>query len=125
VLSHLLGADETLQRQMGRFLEETWRMRPEVNDYTSRTFYQGRLEPAHVCEERVLAFGAGVRFLPVEHSGHSQASPEEAHTIAAEIGRLLGTPYRDEYGERTLRNGSGYHRITHLSVKWVGLEPDW
>lgn len=64
-----MGAAETLQLQMGRFLEETWRMRPEVNDYVSRTFYEGRLEPADVCEERVLEFGADVRFLPSSTAG--------------------------------------------------------
>ena len=33
---------------------------------------------------------------------HSQASPEEAQVAADEIVRLLGTPYRDEDGERAL-----------------------
>ncbi len=103
VLSHLLGEDETVQPEMGLFLEQTWRMRPEVNDYISRTFYEGRLEPADVCMERELESGAGIRFLPVDHSGHSQAAPEEAQVVANEIGRLLGTPYRDEDGERALR----------------------
>jgi superfamily I DNA and/or RNA helicase len=38
----------------------------------------------------------------VEHSGHRQASPEEARVVADEIERLLGTPCRDEDGERSL-----------------------
>jgi RNase_H superfamily/AAA domain len=102
VLSHLLGEDETLRPEMGRFLEQTWRMRPEVNAYISSTFYEGRLEPAPVCTDRWIELGNGIRFMPVDHAGHRQASPEEAKAIAAEIDRLLGTPYRDEDGERTL-----------------------
>ena len=36
-----------------------------------------------------------MRFLAVPHAGHRTAAPEEALAIAAEIERLLGTPYRD------------------------------
>jgi len=49
VLAHLLGDDETVRPDMGVFLEQTWRMRPEVNDYLLRTFYESRLEPAGLC----------------------------------------------------------------------------
>jgi uncharacterized protein len=43
-----------------------------------------------------------VRFRPVEHTGHRTAAPEEADEIAAEIERLLGTPYEDEERPRPL-----------------------
>jgi uncharacterized protein len=102
VLAHLLGADETVRPEMGIFLEQTWRMRQEVNDYISRSFYEGRLESAPICSRRSLERGNGIRVLQVAHSGHSQASPEEAEVVAAEIKGLLETPYRDEHGERTL-----------------------
>jgi uncharacterized protein len=36
------------------------------------------------------------------HSGHRQASPEEGARIAAEVGRLLGSSWCDEDGERAL-----------------------
>jgi superfamily I DNA and/or RNA helicase len=104
VLGHLLGEDETLQQGMGRFLEETWRLRPEVNDYISSTFYEARLEPALETSTRSVADGNGIRFLPVAHTGHRTAAPEEAEVIAAEIERLVGTPYSDAEGERALRH---------------------
>src|SRR5213082_2496014 len=78
-------------------------MRPEVNEFISTTFYEGRLEPAEVCLRRSLADGNGIRFLPVEHEGNRTLSPEEADAVAAEIERLVGTPYTDENGERELR----------------------
>ena len=102
VLSHLLGEHETVQPDMGIFLEHTWRMRPEVNTYVSETFYEGRLEPSEICWERSVADGAGLRFVEVEHDGNRTQSPEEAAFVRDEIERLLGTPYRDEHGERTL-----------------------
>jgi hypothetical protein len=103
VLEHILGEDETLRPGMGSFLEQTWRLRPEVNHYISETFYEGRLEPAPVTSTRSIADGNGLRFLAVPHTGHRTASPEEAKTLAAEIERLVGTPYEDEDGPRTLR----------------------
>jgi predicted RecB family nuclease len=102
VLSHLLGEDETVRPEMGIFLEQAWRMRPEVNAYISETFYEGRLEPAEVCWKRSVADGAGLRFVEVDHDGNRTQSSEEAAFVRDEIERLLGNPYRDEHGERTL-----------------------
>ena len=95
VAEHLLGDATTVPPGMGLFLEETWRMRPEVNAFVSETFYEGRLEPAPVTSSRSVEDGVGVRFLAVPHAGHRTAAPEEALAVAAEIERLLGTPYRD------------------------------
>jgi predicted RecB family nuclease len=103
VLSHLLGDDETVRPDMGIFLKHTWRMRPEVNGYISSTFYENRLEPADVCSIRSVARGNGLRWLAVDHFGRRQAAPEEAAIVRAEIDGLLGTPYTDEAGVRTLK----------------------
>ena len=46
---------------------------------------------------------------PVEHEGNRTQSPEEAEAVAAEIERLLGTPYEDEHGERDAA-ARGRHR---------------
>jgi superfamily I DNA and/or RNA helicase len=102
VLGHLLGEDETLREGMGIFLAETWRLRPEVNAYVSETFYEGRLEPAPVTSTRSVADGNGVRFLAVAHSGHRTAAPEEGKAVAAEVERLVGTPYIEDGVERPL-----------------------
>ena len=94
VLQHLLGEDETVRPGMGLFLDKTYRMRPEVNEFISTTFYEGRLEPAPVTLERSVADGNGIRFLPVEHEGNRTQAPEEAEAVAAEIERLA-VPYDD------------------------------
>jgi uncharacterized protein len=87
---------------MGWFLEETWRMRPEVNSFISETFYEGRLRAAAACLARSVADGNGIRFLPVVHEGNRTQSPEEAEAVAREVARLVGSVYRDSGGERAL-----------------------
>jgi uncharacterized protein len=88
VLQHLLGEDETLRPGMGLFLEETWRMRPEVNAFISETFYAGRLRPAAATLERSVDDGNGIRFLSVKHEGNRTQSWEEADAVAEEVARL-------------------------------------
>jgi predicted RecB family nuclease len=103
VLGHLLGDDETVRDEMGLFLEHTWRMRPEVNGFISESFYDGRLRSAEATLARSVCDGNGIRFLPVEHEGNRTQSPEEAEVVAREVGRLVGTAYVDESGERALQ----------------------
>jgi predicted RecB family nuclease len=104
VLQHLLGEAETVPPGMGIFQELTWRMRPEVNDFVSATFYEGRLQSGEVTLGRALAVGNGIRFLAVEHEGNRTQSWEEADAVAEEVRRLVGTPYEDEQGARALRH---------------------
>jgi hypothetical protein len=44
-----------------------------------------------------------VRFLPVSHTGHRTAAPDEAEVVQAEIERLVDTPYAEHGSERSLR----------------------
>jgi superfamily I DNA and/or RNA helicase len=92
-----------LRPGMGWFLDQTWRMRPEVNAFVSATFYDGRLEAASVCSERSVANGNGIRFMPVPHEGNRTQAPEEAEAVAAEVARLVGSEYSEGGGSRPLR----------------------
>jgi uncharacterized protein len=103
VLEHLLGGGVTVPPDRGLFLERTWRLRPELCDFVSTEFYEGRLEPEEVARRRSLAAGNGLRFIEVEHTGNRQRAPEEAAWIGEEILRLLGTEFTDEHGTRALR----------------------
>jgi uncharacterized protein len=105
VLGHLLGEDETVPPDRGVFLKETWRLRPEICDYVSEAFYEGRLQPAGPARQRSLELGNGLRYVPVAHGGHRSAAPEEAEAIRDEIERLVGSRYVDADGqERPLRH---------------------
>jgi predicted RecB family nuclease len=88
VLRHLLGDDATVPPDRGLFLERTYRLHPDVCDYISEEFYEGRLEPAEVARRRTTPLGTGLRYLPVEHEGHRQDSPEEVAVVRAELERL-------------------------------------
>ena len=102
-LAHLLGSDATITPDRGLFLNETRRLHPRVNDYVSDAFYEGRLE-AHPSTSRVLLAnenaaldaltGAGVRWLPVVHSGNGADSAQEAAVIADVIEALVGKRQR-------------------------------
>src|SRR5207244_13246972 len=96
----LLGEEVTVPPDRGLFLEQTWRLRPEICEFVSQAFYEGRLEPAEACEKRSLEAGVGLRFVEVEHSGNRVSSPEEADAIAREVERLVGTELTNEHGAK-------------------------
>ncbi len=98
VLQHLLGDALTVPPERGLFLEQTWRLRPELCRFTSQAYYEGRLDYAPVCEARSLAPEDGLALLRVEHDGCSQMSWQEADAVAEEVRRLLGTAFADGEG---------------------------
>ena len=104
VLQHLLGDDVTVPAGRGLFLEETWRLRPELCAFTSTAYYEGRLRHAPVTAMRSLAAGNGPVWIPVAHEHRGQASIEEADAIAGAVAELMGTTFTDVDGsERPLR----------------------
>ena len=106
-LGHLLGAAATVDPARGVFLDRTWRMHPDVCAFTTEQFYEGRLSPRPaLARQRVIGpgplAGHGLRFVPVEHAGNTNASDEEAARVAALVGALLdgGAAWIDAQGVR-------------------------
>ncbi len=97
-LKHLLGIAQTVPEHLGKFLPESWRLRPELCTFTSEAYYQGRLKPAVSSALRSLAAGNGLVLLPVQHEGCSQQSWEEADAVSQAISALLGTPFTIDPG---------------------------
>lgn len=97
VLAHLLEGHATIPPDRGLFLETTYRLRPEICDYISEEFYEGRLRSESVCATRTTPVGVGLRYCPVEHEGSRQGSEAEAKFIVEEIARIKarGVPHRD------------------------------
>ncbi|HEX3264937.1 MAG TPA: TM0106 family RecB-like putative nuclease [Candidatus Limnocylindrales bacterium] len=93
-LGHMLGDDAVIRDDVGLFLEDTWRLHPDVCAFTSEVFYEGRLssEPSLV-RQRVAGHGAvdgtGLRWLPVDHPGDATESVDEAVTVAEIVRDLL------------------------------------
>ena len=91
---HILGGERTVRADKGLFLEETWRLHPEICAYTSELFYDGKLHSRHGLEQQVVKgagpiSGPGLYFLPVEHSGNQNCSPEEAQAIGDLVRSIL------------------------------------
>ncbi len=93
-LAHLLDGRQTIEAHQGLFLEETWRLHPEICAFTSEVFYEGRLGSRSGREgQRVVSpgpvTGTGLRFLPVPHHGNQSFSDEEADHVAVLVHSLV------------------------------------
>jgi uncharacterized protein len=95
VLTWLIGDADTIAPNRGVFLERTFRLHPDICAYISEEFYDGRLRNDPATAERTTRFGTGLRFIPVEHSGRRQESPEEVEAVRAEVDRLRAAGVTD------------------------------
>ena len=93
-LAHLLNGQTTIGDEQGLFLDETWRLHPDVCDFTSEVFYEGRLvsrqenQSQKIHAEAPLG-GTGLRFAPTIHSGNQNESPEEVARVNSLVRGLL------------------------------------
>lgn len=105
-LEHLLGGALTMPADRGVFLPETRRLAPAICEFTSRVFYEGRLEPIAGLERQsiegcaVAYCGSGLRFVPVVHRGNTNQSDEEVARVGEIVDALLsgGTRFVDRDG---------------------------
>src|SRR5262249_8476445 len=105
-LEYLLEGHETMPEERGLFLGETWRLHPSICSYTSELFYEGKLTAhpslaAQVLSGPTLFAGAGLFYVPVEHEGNQNNSPEEAQRVAEIVMDLVapGVTWTDRFGE--------------------------
>lgn len=94
VLEHVLDGADVVDPARGVLLDVSWRMHPDVCRFVSERSYAGRLRSRDECAVRAVdaagpLSGAGLRVMPVEHSGREQESPEEAAAIAGACRALL------------------------------------
>ena len=106
ILDFLLGHQATVSPDRGIFLNHTRRLHPNVCEFISQTFYEGRLIADPENARRKLIFESvidgisedGIYFVPVMHSGCSQRSEEEGVAIKNSFDRLLGQTFVDKDG---------------------------
>lgn len=109
-LEHILGDSLTLHDSRGVFLAETRRLHPDICEFTSAVFYEGRLRSIPGLErQRVIGpgifEGSGLRFVPVEHRGNTNRSEEEVDAVAQMLAELFRSRPRfvaDDGAERAL-----------------------
>jgi superfamily I DNA and/or RNA helicase len=104
-LDHILGPHATVPPDRGLFLAETWRLHPLICAFNSELFYDGRLKSRTGLERQEIKSigrlkGAGLRYLPIEHTGNQSSSSEEADAIRDLVSDVLasGTVWVDRLG---------------------------
>ena len=91
-----MAGEQTIPPDKGLFLEETWRLQPDICTYTSELFYAGKLRAHAGLEKQTIKSagplrGAGLRYLAVAHSGNQNCSPEEAQAIARLVNTIMNS----------------------------------
>ena len=104
-LGHLLCERQIIDEGYGLFLEETWRLHPDICAFTSEVFYEDKLRSHAGLERQRLIVsgplgGTGLRFVPVAHSGNQSSSDEEAERVAQLAKELTsGAKWIDQSGQ--------------------------
>lgn len=114
VLDYLLKDSPTIADHMGIFLSTTYRMHSLINRFISDHIYEGKLLAHPANDARTIDVGhssndpgslqqeAGIVFVPVNHTGNTQASTEEVSTIVSLTKSLIGRTFHADEGSRPL-----------------------
>ena len=101
-LNYLLNGHPTIPPEVGIFLDQTWRLHPDICGFVSAAVYEGRLKShPQTATQRVetkgglLSKNAGILFIPVKHEGNTQGSEEEAEVIEQIVAELNQSRVRD------------------------------
>lgn len=113
-LDFLMGNHATVPRNMGIFLEQTYRMHPRICKPISEGVYESQLTSANECNDQKLVFKdntdqdlkpEGISYVKVTHKDRSQSSPEEAARIKEIYDSLLNQNWVDKNGnEKRITN---------------------
>ena len=93
-LEHLLGGAKTMPDDKGLFLKKTWRLHPNICDFTSELFYESRLKPQDGLDlQKIQGHSwlgeSGLWFIPVNHQGNQNSSSEEVEVVAGLVDSLV------------------------------------
>jgi uncharacterized protein len=104
-LDHILAGQQTITNEQGLFLEKTFRLHPSICTFNSELFYDGRLISEESCNRHTISsngllVGSGLRYLPIDHTGNTSSSIEEADAVKDLVGRILaeGTQWTNRDG---------------------------
>ena len=127
VLERLLDGRQTIDPNSGLFLEETWRLHPEICSFTSDAFYEGKLRSRPGLEgQRIVSSGpldgAGLRYLPVVHRANQSSSDEEADRVCDLVGKLLEERCDMDRQGRRPKDAHPRRHSDHRAVQRPGLQ---
>jgi uncharacterized protein len=107
-LNYLLANHQTIPPEIGVFLDQTWRLHPDICGFVSAAVYEGRLKShPRTATQRIKPTGgllskkAGIEFIAVEHDGNMQGSEEEADVIEQIVSELTRSSVWDAESSRS------------------------
>lgn len=104
ILEFLLQEESTIASNRGIFLGKSYRMRPEICNFISKSFYDGRLKSDNSTALRKLELqnsdlpNQGIHIIHANHQNCSQKSIEEGRIIKNKYQELLGQEFTDKDG---------------------------
>ena len=107
-LYHLLAGEQTMPTDKGLFLDETYRLHPDIARFTSEIYYEGRVAARPELEQQAIVArdggtspftGSGLLYVPVPHTGSQARSLEEVGVVKRIVGDLTSRCcWRDKGG---------------------------
>lgn len=107
-LYHLLAGEQTMPADKGLFLAETYRLHPDIAQFTSEIYYEGRVEARPELEQQAIVakggatspfIGSGLIYVPVPHTGSQARSLEEVEVVQKIVDDLTSRCcWRDKEG---------------------------
>jgi RecB family nuclease, putative, TM0106 family len=103
-LEHVLKGEKTIPPDRGLFLDTTWRLHPGIASFISEAFYENQLEAEGSTTSQRVHGGlrdieSGLLFIPVDHAGNGNRSPEEAAIVAELVQSLSGRSWTNRHGK--------------------------
>lgn len=101
VLGWMVGTDATIAAQRGFFLDQTWRMHPDLTTPVSELSYEGKLHSVPKTLQRTVEnLVPGLHARQLDHLGNVASSIEEANEVVGLIEELLGRIFQLEDSEQ-------------------------
>lgn len=121
-LEYINSGHDVVPEGYGLLLGTTKRMHPTITDFVSEQVYEGKLLSAPGLEHQAVSggdwlSGSGLRWFPVEHSGRSTYSPEEAAAVVETFYAMLGREFTNKDGVRSSINADGIFVITPYNLQ--------
>lgn len=99
VLGWMVGSDATIAPERGFFLDQTWRMHPDLTVVVSELSYAGKLHAVPKTSGRKVAtLAPGLHARELDHTGNVATSHQEADEVEAIIRDLVGQQWQLEEG---------------------------
>ena len=106
-IEYFLQGHQTIPKNLGIFLDKTYRLHPNICKFISGAIYEERLEHDKVTVNRqiilpqqdnnLIARDSGILFIPVQHEDNHQSSDEEIVVIKNLIDILLRSRFKGNH----------------------------